>query len=61
MISSIDPIFSEKYGITCQITNKEEENFPSICGIYRSTADRPWRVAESVFPTETEEHVFRLR
>ena len=27
----------------------------------RSTADLPWKVAESVFPTEKEEHVIRLR
>ena len=43
------------------MTNKKEVNFPSICRIYRSTADLPCRVAESVSPTEKEEHVIRLR
>lgn len=32
MISLIDPIFSEKYGTTFQITNKEEENFQAYVG-----------------------------
>ena len=44
-----------------RMTNKKEVNFPSICRIYRSTADLPCRVAESVSPTEKEEHVIRLR
>ena len=44
-----------------QIANKKEVSFPSPCGAPRSTADLPWRVAESVFPTEKEEHVIRLR
>ena len=44
-----------------QITNKKKVNFPSLCRIHRSTADVPCRVAESVFPTEKEEHVIRLR
>ena len=44
-----------------QITNKMEVNFPSLGGVLRSTADLPWRVAESVFPTEKGEHVISLR
>ena len=44
-----------------RITNKKEVNIPSLGGALRSTADLPWRVAESVFPTEKEELVIRLR
>ena len=44
-----------------QIANKKEVSFPSLRGAPRSTADLPWRVAESVFPFEKEEHVIRLR
>ena len=44
-----------------QMAYKKEVNFPSLGGALRSTADLPWRVAESVFPTEKEEHVIRLR
>ena len=43
------------------IMNKKEVNFPRLCRAPRSTADLPWRVAESVSPTEKEEHVIRLR
>ena len=41
--------------------NKKEVRFPRLCRALRSSAVPPWRVAESVFPTEKEEHVFRLR
>ena len=44
-----------------QITNKMELNFPSLGGVLRSTADLPWRVAESVFPNEKRQHVISLR
>ena len=44
-----------------QIANKKEVSFPSQCGAPRSTADLPWRVAESVVPFEKVEHVIRLR
>ena len=43
-----------------RITNKKV-SFPSLCRIHRSTADLPWRVAESLSPTEKGEHVIRLR
>ena len=36
-------------------------SFPSLGGALRSTADLPWRVAESLFPTEKGEHVIKLR
>ena len=44
-----------------QIANKKEVSFPSQCEAPRSTADLPWRVAESVVPFEKVEHVIRLR
>ena len=44
-----------------QIANKKEVSFPSLRGAPKSTADLPWRVAESVFPTEKGEHVISLR
>ena len=40
---------------------REEVNFPSPGVVLRSTADLPWRVAESVLPSKKEEHVIRLR
>ena len=43
------------------MTYKKEVSFSSLHGALRSTADLPWRVAESVFPAEKEEHVIRLR
>ena len=62
MVNLIEPIFSKKnMEPHSQITNKKKVNFPSLCRIHRSTADLPCRVAESVFPTEKEEHVIRLR
>ena len=44
-----------------QMTYKKDVSFRSLGGALRSTADLPWKVAESVFPTEKEEHVIRLR
>ena len=41
--------------------NKKEVRFPRLCRALRSSAVPPWRVAASVFPTEKEEHVIRLR
>ena len=63
MFNLIEPIFKKKKNMEphSQITNKKKVNFPSLCRIHRSTADVPCRVAESVFPTEKEEHVIRLR
>ena len=59
-----DPRYSKIYKtavLMTQIANKKEVSFPSLRGAPRSTADLPWRVAESVFPFEKEEHVIRLR
>ena len=44
-----------------QMTYKKDVSFRSLGGALSSTADLPWKVAESVFPTEKEEHVIRLR
>ena len=44
-----------------QMAYKKEVNFPSLGGALRSTADLPWRVAESVLPSEKGEHMIRLR
>ena len=44
-----------------QMTYKKDVSFRSLGGALRSTADLPWKVTESVFPTEKEEHVIRLR
>ena len=59
-----EPKLSKQYGTVVpmtQMTYKKEVSFSSLHGALRSTADLPWRVAESVFPTEKEEHVIRLR
>ena len=44
-----------------QMTYKKEVSFSSLHGALRSTADLPWRVAESVVPFEKVEHVISLR
>ena len=59
-----EPRLSKKYGTVVpmtQMTYKKEVSFPSPRGALRSTTDLPWRVTESLFPTEKEEHVIRFR
>ena len=59
-----EPKLFKQYGTVVpmtQMTYKKDVSFRSLGGALRSTADLPWKVAESVFPTEKEEHVIRLR
>ena len=46
------------------MANEKEMSFSRLgwgWGAARSTADLPWRVAESVLPSEKGEHMIRLR
>ena len=59
-----EPKLFKQYGTVVpmtQMTYKKDVSFQSLGGALSSTADLPWKVAESVFPTEKEEHVIRLR